>query len=82
MITAILFFGGLGFLILTPFVRGFMGGLTGKQDLTMQTSVSSNINHDDDTEPFDLYNNSVEAASDGALFKITGVRDDGPGFYM
>lgn len=82
MIIAILIFGGLGILILTPFVSGFMGGVTGKPDLTMQTSVSSAINPDDGTEPFDFYNNSVEAAAHGALFKVTGVSDDGPGFYM
>ena len=40
------------------------------------------INPDDGTEPFDFYNNSVEAAAHGALFKVTGVSDDGPGFYM
>ena len=34
MIIAILIFGGLGILILTPFVSGFMGGVTGKPDLT------------------------------------------------
>lgn len=82
MITGLIIFGGLGFLILTPFVRGFMGGLTGQPDLTEQTFASSNVDSDDEIEPFDFYINSVEAASHGALFKLSGDRDDGPGFYM
>ena len=74
-----LIFWIIGILIAISIINEFFSAFT-------ENNKNINQNNDSDANENNLepkfYTNSIDAMSDGAMFKIDGDDDGGPGFYI